>query len=92
MYLLKFRTGCMNETIGDGCSGSRARIQDEMKSAGVDIGEGEAAPAEQLTGEGAPAAETTDDARAKVLVRKSRARTRGPRKPAEQPVPDEANA
>jgi small subunit ribosomal protein S2 len=54
-------------------------IQDEMKSAGVDIGEAEAAPAENLPdGEGA-GADDGDKPRT-VVVKKPRSRNRTPRK------------
>jgi len=52
-------------------------IQDEMKSAGVDIGEAEAAPGEALP------AEEGGDQKGPVVAKKPRTRTRAPKKEAE---------
>jgi small subunit ribosomal protein S2 len=57
-------------------------ISDEMKSAGVDIGEQEAAPAEALPGEAAPEAEGDEDGKKTVVVKKPRSRSRA-KKPAD---------
>ena len=53
-------------------------IKDEMKSSGVDIGANEAAPAEALP-EG-EAGSDDGDGKTQVVVKKSRSRTRGPKK------------
>ena len=54
-------------------------IQDEMKTAGVDIGEAENAPAEGLPSDGEAG---EGDKRAAMVVKKQRSRSRGPRKDA----------
>jgi len=66
-------------------------IKDEMKSSGVDIGAGEAAPAEALPegGEGEAAADS--DGKTQVVVKKSRSKARGPKKAEDAPA-DEASA
>jgi len=61
-------------------------ISDEMKSAGVDIGEQEAAPAEALPGEAAPAAETDEDGKKTVVVKKPRSRSRAAKKTDDAPA------
>jgi small subunit ribosomal protein S2 len=58
-------------------------ISDEMKSAGVDIGEAEAAPAEALPAESASADKAEDDDKKTVVVKKSRSRARSAKKAAE---------
>ena len=57
-------------------------ISDEMKSAGVDVGEGEAAPAEALPTEAAVAASDDGDDKKTVVVKKPRSRAR-PKKEAD---------
>jgi len=52
-------------------------IKDEMKSSGVDIGANEAAPAEALPGE---EGEPTEDGKTQVVVKKSRSKSRSPKK------------
>ncbi|MGE4064935.1 MAG: 30S ribosomal protein S2 [Rhodospirillaceae bacterium] len=54
-------------------------IQDEMKTAGVDIGAQEAAPAEAL-----PAAEEEEGEKGPLVVKKPRSRARGAKKAAEE--------
>jgi len=53
-------------------------ISDEMKSAGVDVGEGEAAPGESLPEDG-----ESEDGKGTVVVKKPRPRSRGPKKAAD---------
>ncbi len=57
-------------------------ISDEMKSAGVDVGEGEAAPTETLPAEAAAAASEDGDDKKTVVVKKPRSRAR-PKKAAD---------
>ena len=55
-------------------------IKDEMKSSGVDIGSNEAAPVEALPTEGEAAEAPDADGKMQVVVKKSRSKTRGPKK------------
>jgi len=52
-------------------------IKDEMKSSGVDIGAGEAAPVESLPAEGEAGESVDADGKTTVVVKKSRSRSRG---------------
>ena len=64
-------------------------ISDEMKSAGVDVGEGEAAPVEALPAD--TAADTgDDDGKKTVVVKKPRSRSRSPKKADDAAAPAEA--
>ncbi len=68
-------------------------IQDEMKSAGVDIGEGEAVITEPLPAEGEKDAADGDDGKgATVVIKKPRSRSRAPKKDAAAPGTDTAGA
>jgi small subunit ribosomal protein S2 len=64
-------------------------IKDEMTATGVDIGENETAPAESLPGEDG---EGADEGKTTVVVKKSRSRTRTPKKAEGAAASEEANA